>query len=483
MAQARRLQAEGDIDAAHSTVAKGLASYPDEPRLNQLLGTIKRVQSTGGFKPSAATRDFEELKKLEKSMASGVDATAAAQLTEQVRSIATRHPEEQAIQSLASKLRNRLAAVIANSTPAAGSPGTSAALDATQLMGGMAPLPRGTAAPPPPTPPERPAAASGAAPAAKPKGGKAAAVQAAPPKPQGPSLGTVLQQQWAVFMSSVAAPGKKRQQLLMVGGAIAGVILAVALGFLVWSSLQRETPPPPPAAIRMTLQASPPEAAIWVGEQQCGVGTCAIELPPGTYQAQARLPGYQAAVVSFDVAAPREGETPAEPKPVVLMLEPLAPVLRLTSDLESGDVVLDGAPVGKLEDGQFELADLALGEHALEVNDRGSKAAITFEVRAGSIPLISEPIQTRSLKVAAIGSLGGAARLYVDGGNAEALLDGQAAGTVPAEGLELQNLAEGTARGETRRRPRPAYPRLQHRRRADPDGVPQIRPQCRRPAH
>ena len=81
----------------------------------------------------------------------------------------------------------------------------------------------------------------------------------------------------------------------------------------------------------------------------------------GTHQAQARLLGYQAAVVSFDVAAPREGETPAEPKPVVLMLEPLAPVLRLTSDLESGDVLLDGAPVGKLEDGQFELADLALG--------------------------------------------------------------------------------------------------------------------------
>jgi hypothetical protein len=240
------------------------------------------------------------------------------------------------------------------------------------------------------------------------------------------------------FVNAVAAPGKQRQQLLIVGGIVAGVILVAALGFLAWSRLRQPAPPPPVAAIRVNLQASPAEAAIWVGGQQCGVGSCAIDLPPGAHQAQARLPGYQAAMVSFDVAAP-----PAEQKPVVLLLEPLAPLLRLTSDLESGEVLLDGSAVGKLEDGQFELADLALGEHTLEVTGRGSKASIRFEARAGALPVIQEPIQTRSLKVAAVGSLGTAARLYSDSGNVAALLDGQAAGQVPAEGLELPNLAEG----------------------------------------
>jgi serine/threonine-protein kinase len=437
VAKARRLQADGDIDAAHSTVAKGLASYPNEPRLNQLLETIKRVQSTGGVKPSAATRDYEELKRLEKGIAAGVDAASAAQLTEQVRSIAMRHPQEQAIQSLAAQLRNRLAAVIASAAPAAG-PATPSALDATQLMGGGGmPIPRAPAQPAPSESEHRHAAASRVA-VTKAEPAKAAAKKAAPHKPAGPSFGTVLQQQLASFTAAIAAPGKQRQQLLLIGGAAAGVILAAAIGFLVWSGLQQEPAPPPVAAIRVSLQASPSEAAIWIGDQQCGVGACEADLPPGTHQAQARLPGYQAAVVSFEVAEP-----PAEPKPVVLLLEPLAPVLRLTSDLESGAVVLDGQPVGKLDDGQFELANLSLGEHTLEVSDRGSRATIRFEARAGSMPMIHEPIQARSLKVAAVGSLGGAARLYSDSSDAAALLDGQAAGQVPAEGLDLPNLPEG----------------------------------------
>jgi serine/threonine-protein kinase len=442
LAQARRLQTEGDIEAAHATVAKGLASYPNEPRLKQLLATIERVQSSGGTRLSPASRDYEELKRLERVMAAGPDANSAAQLTEQVRAIASRYPEEQAIQSLAAKLRNRLAAVIGSpAAPGVSSATPSSALDATQLMGGMAPPPR-TPVPAAPAQPERRGAEAGAsaagASAAKPAQGKAAAAKAAPSKPAGPSFGAVLQQQWASFAGTIAAPGKQRQQLLIVGGAVAGVILVAALGFLIWSSLGNEPAPPPVAAIRVSLQASPSEAAISVGEQQCGAGNCEVDLQPGTYQAQARLLGYQAAVVSFEVVAP-----PAEQKPVVLLLEPLAPVLRLTSDLESGDVLLDGAPVGKLDDGQFELANLPMGEHTLEVTTRGSKASIRFEVRAGSIPVIGQPIQASNLKVAAVGSLGSAARLYSESANAEALLDGQAAGPVPAEGLDLPNLPEG----------------------------------------
>jgi serine/threonine-protein kinase len=448
--QARRLQADGDIEAAHAAVVKGLAAYPNEPRLRQLLGTIERAQGSGGVKITPATRAFEELKRLEKAVAIGVDASSATQLTEQVRAIATRHPEEQAIQSLAAQLRNRLAAVITGSAaPAAGSDAaaagfpTASALDATHLIGGGAPaLPRGSAVSPPASPHERPDAATGATAAASTAAGqgrgKAARAKAASGKPPGPSWGTVLQQQLASLAKAVAAPGKQRRQLLIVGSVVAGVVLAVALGFVVWSHLHQQAAPPPVAAIRVSLQASPAEAAIWVGDQQCGVGSCAIELPPGTHQAQARLPGYQAAVVSFEVAAP-----PAEQKPVVLLLEPLAPILRLTSDLESGEVLLDGTSVGKLEDGQFELANLSLGEHTLEVTDRGSKASITFEVRAGAIPMIQEPIQTRSLKVAAVGILGTTARLFSDGSNAGALLDGEAAGQVPTEGLDLANLAEG----------------------------------------
>jgi hypothetical protein len=245
-----------------------------------------------------------------------------------------------------------------------------------------------------------------------------------------------LQQQLASFANSVAAPGK-RQQLVVAGGVVTGVVLALAVVLLIWSSRGEEALPPV-GAIRVSLQASPPEAVISVGDKQCGVGTCEIELPPGAYQAQARLLGYKPALASFEVA-----EQATEQKPVALVLEPLAPLLRLTSDLESGEVLLDGAPVGKLDEGLFELANLSLGEHTLEVTDRSSRASITFEVRAGAVPAIPEPIQARSLKVVAVGSLGPAGRLYTASASGDALLDGQAAGQVPTEGLDLPNLAEG----------------------------------------
>lgn len=106
--------------------------------------------------------------------------------------------------------------------------------------------------------------------------------------------------------------------------------------------------------------------------------------------------------------------------------------------------MLDGESVGQLEDGQFELSDLSPGEHTLEVTERSAKAAITFEVRPGAIPVIHEPIQTSSLKVAAVGSLGTAARVYSDSGEAPVLLDGQQAGQITADGLGLTSLQDGS---------------------------------------
>jgi hypothetical protein len=86
---------------------------------------------------------------------------------------------------------------------------------------------------------------------------------------------------------------------------------------------------------------------------------------------------------------------------------------------------------------------LSPGEHILEVAERSSKAAITFEVRPGAVPVIHEPIQASNLKVAAVGSLGTAARLYGGAVDAAVMLDGQTAGQLPAAGLDLVNLQEG----------------------------------------
>ena len=44
LSQARRLQTDGDIPGAQAIAAQGLASYPNEPRLQQLQAALQRAQ-------------------------------------------------------------------------------------------------------------------------------------------------------------------------------------------------------------------------------------------------------------------------------------------------------------------------------------------------------------------------------------------------------------------------------------------------------
>ncbi len=51
LAQARRLQADGDLAGALAIAAQGLASFPQEPRLLQLQSTLQRAQRPTGTQP------------------------------------------------------------------------------------------------------------------------------------------------------------------------------------------------------------------------------------------------------------------------------------------------------------------------------------------------------------------------------------------------------------------------------------------------
>jgi hypothetical protein len=224
--------------------------------------------------------------------------------------------------------------------------------------------------------------------------------------------------------------------LLAVG---AGLVALLIVGIALFRSMGGDEATPVAGGVRVALRSEPPAAAIWIAGEQCGVGSCDIDLAAGSHQAEARLLGYQTAVVSFEVSEPQ-----ADQKAITLMLEPMAPALFLSSDLEGGNVLLDGQPAGKLEDGEFQLDGLSAGEHTLEITGGGSRAAFTLEIRPGSLPVVHDPIETRSLKAAVVSSLGGGARVYVAGGAPAALLDGNGAGAVPPEGLELRNLADGS---------------------------------------
>ncbi len=418
VAEARRLQGEGNLEAARAAVEKGLGSYPEEPRLKQLLGTVTRAQTSIVTKAPNTSADLRELKQMEKEAAAAVTAERAAQLADEVQTIGARHPDDKAVQQLVSQISAQL------------SPAAKAA--AAELPTAFLP-----ATPPPPA--ERPTAAPAPKQAAAPKPKRpaepkvAAAPAAKPMKPAAAAKTARPSVDWSRLL-----PANPRQRMMLAAGAgTAVVLLLVVLAF--FRGTGGQVPIPGAATMQVSLRSEPPAAAIWIRGQQCGTGSCDVALEPGTYQAEARLLGYQTAVAAFEVSAEQ-----TQPSSIALMLEPLAPVLYLSSDLESGAVLLDGQPAGKLEDGEFQLSGLSVGEHTLEITDRGSRAAFTLEIRPGSLPVVYDPIETRSLKAAVVSSLGGGARVYVAGGAPAATLDGNAAGAVPADGLELRDLAEGS---------------------------------------
>src|SRR6185295_13334998 len=53
--------------------------------------------------------------------------------------------------------------------------------------------------------------------------------------------------------------------------------------------------PPKPATFQVQIRTEPAGAAVTVGGHSCSSPDCRIELPPGRYDVEARLKGYQVA--------------------------------------------------------------------------------------------------------------------------------------------------------------------------------------------
>jgi hypothetical protein len=130
---------------------------------------------------------------------------------------------------------------------------------------------------------------------------------------------------------------------------------------------------------------------------------------------------------------------------VRLQLPPLPPSLRLVSDLEGGEVLLDGKAIGKIEDGEFELQLAAgqTGEHTVEVVGTGHRASLAFDVRPGQAPRLKAPVTTQYLTAAVITGLGSEAVLQGDSQVTTASLNEEALPSQEAGSWRLSGLSEG----------------------------------------
>jgi tetratricopeptide (TPR) repeat protein len=252
------------------------------------------------------------------------------------------------------------------------------------------------------------------------------------------ALGPRCEAAWLRWMDT----GRSSPLLLSAALGLIATLVLMAATLMIWN---RGPAAAGNGGYARVIRSSEPGALISIDGSPCSNSPCEIELAAGTHEARAELAGYRVASMFFEVSAPESGENAAPVAAIELALDPLPPVLRLSSDLAEAQVTLDGEKLGRLQDGELEieLQALAPGVHILTVSERGSRAAVKFETQAGAAPVILEPIETSNLKALVVASLGARAMIHGDEEASEASLDGRSLGALPRQGLAVPDLSAG----------------------------------------
>jgi hypothetical protein len=226
--------------------------------------------------------------------------------------------------------------------------------------------------------------------------------------------------------------------------ALAAVILLARFerGFVSWRTASQ-----PGLAGRdgvkygLSVKASPAGAAIFVDGEQCGLSFCELVLEPGEHRVEASLAGYRGALSTVELGT---GE-PDQPEAVQLALDPLPPTLRVSSDLAAASIELDGKPIGKLDDGEFEtvLSEAEPGDHIIAIRAAGAFASIPITINPGSVPELRGGMQTQTVVAAAVASLGDTADAVSSQPLVAAMLDGTSAGTHGPVGMRFLGVGAG----------------------------------------
>jgi serine/threonine-protein kinase len=397
VAEARRMQASGNLQEALEQVEQALGTHPREPRLVQLHATL-----------SKAFPDYQSRAE------TSVKPQHAAGQSETVALPQATSPE--GWEEFEKRLREQ--------TPA--EPGEPVS---------PPPLPPVSSAPPeiqmPPAPPAEPPMPS-ASPAAGADFGATVMLHAAPPA--GPTL---------VAFEPPAASEKQQSsgmvppmnRTLVWAGIAALVVLVIA-----WFVARSLRP------IAIVIRTNPPGATVRVNNEVKGASDLLVKLRAGVYQVAAEKEGYQPAATSLVVkrGMPTALDLTLQPVAQPVPAAPMPQVLHLASDLQSGKVKLDEEPPVELQDGQFVNEALGLGKHTLEITSGSIKATIVFEAAQGRTPVLSETPTAQEVKAVVVTSFQNQVHIQATYAPVKVAVDGQDYGDVGANGLDIQNLPVGT---------------------------------------
>lgn len=244
----------------------------------------------------------------------------------------------------------------------------------------------------------------------------------APPPPSGPP--------------PVSPPPFNWKRAVAVGGVV-GLLIAAGGIFTIRNAQKKaeEQKQVPEGASSIAIKTSPMGASIRVnGEVKC-TSNCNIELPTGTYEVLAVMPGYESATSALNVV----GGTPGE---LSLTLQPMPLSVRLFTDLQAGKVTLDGNPLGDLQDGQLVLDRVSPGRHTVKVTSQATEASFDFESQLGQAPVIVGPVTAKNVLAIVVSNAGKDGKVH-SSANVKVQVDGVAAGDAGPSGLALANLAAG----------------------------------------
>ena len=314
ISQARQAQASGDLIAARSAVEQGLATYPNDVRLAQLLATLNK-----GIGESRR-RSLEELKHLTRDASTITDPELLQTNLARARSIANQHSGDEEFQTLTLAIeqhQTNLTATFA-APPTAAAPlatGSSTASEAAAQP--TLEIPRESLAPQGSSSlasVEVDDIATGLLDDAKKPISSPGINDFSAPRPPSTTPGRSSEDEIS-STEAVAAPVANPRRLPWVAAA-AGILILASAGLFFW---KRSVPQTAPASTPITLEirTNPPGARVLVDGEPKGSSNLSVALQSGGHEIRAELEGYEPGVASTNLS---EG-SPASP--LEINLKPL----------------------------------------------------------------------------------------------------------------------------------------------------------------
>jgi serine/threonine-protein kinase len=413
VAEARRMQASGNLQGALEQIEQALGTYPREPRLAQLHATLSKAFPEYQSKAEQVQKPGAQGNQAETVVLSpGAPEHASPEGWEEFeQQLREQTPAESGEPASPPPLPPPTDSQPDGPFPPAGTPVTSASPAGSADFGATVMLhaPSVETASPQVDPSQAPPAWNEP---------PAEAPAAAAPQPQQPPK----------------APSQMNRILLWAG--VAAVVVLV-MAWFVARSLR---------PISIVVRTNPPGATIRVNNEVKGSSDLLLKLRTGIYQIVAEKEGYQPATSSLEVKPGMPGglDLTLQPVPAPVAAVPMPQVLHLASDLQSGKVKLDeDAPVD-LQDGQFANESLGLGKHTIEITSGGSQATITFEAAQGRTPVLTETPTAKEVKVVVVSSFQNQVHIQATYAPVKVSVDNQDYGDMGASGIDIPNLPVGT---------------------------------------